>query len=48
VGGVLALREELSASVLIIEQVRNDPLVVASYLGTDDRAINRSDALASN
>jgi ABC-type branched-subunit amino acid transport system ATPase component/ABC-type branched-subunit amino acid transport system permease subunit len=26
------------------EQVRLDPLVVAAYLGTDDRAINRSDA----
>ena len=24
--------------------VRNDPLVVASYLGTDVRAIDRSDA----
>jgi ABC-type branched-subunit amino acid transport system ATPase component/ABC-type branched-subunit amino acid transport system permease subunit len=26
------------------DQVRNDPLVVASYLGTDERAIARSDA----
>ena len=26
------------------ERVRNDPLVVASYLGTDDRAIQRSNA----
>jgi ABC-type branched-subunit amino acid transport system ATPase component/ABC-type branched-subunit amino acid transport system permease subunit len=26
-------------------EVRHDPLVVASYLGTDERAINRSDAL---
>jgi ABC-type branched-subunit amino acid transport system ATPase component len=26
------------------EEVRNDPLVVASYLGTDERAIERSDA----
>ena len=26
------------------ETVRNDPLVVASYLGTDDRAIQRSNA----
>ena len=25
------------------EQVRSDPLVIASYLGTDDRAITRSD-----
>ena len=25
-------------------EVRNDPRVVASYLGTDDRAIDRSDA----
>ncbi|MEQ8841027.1 MAG: branched-chain amino acid ABC transporter permease/ATP-binding protein [Acidimicrobiales bacterium] len=25
------------------ETVRNDPLVIASYLGTDDRAIDRSD-----
>ena len=24
------------------EEVRNDPLVIASYLGTDERAINRS------
>ncbi len=28
------------------EAVRNDPLVVASYLGTDDRAIQRSGATA--
>jgi ABC-type branched-subunit amino acid transport system ATPase component len=28
------------------EHVRNDPLVVASYLGTDDRAIQRSNATA--
>lgn len=27
------------------DEVRNDPLVVASYLGTDDRAIDRSDSL---
>jgi ABC-type branched-subunit amino acid transport system ATPase component len=27
--------------------VRDDPLVVASYLGTDQRAIDRSDAGAS-
>jgi ABC-type branched-subunit amino acid transport system ATPase component len=68
---ILAIREELDASVLIIEhdmplimvmsdrvycleagrviaegapeQVRSDPQVIASYLGTDDRAINRSD-----
>jgi ABC-type branched-subunit amino acid transport system ATPase component len=26
------------------EQVRNDPLVIASYLGTDERAIQRSGA----
>lgn len=26
------------------EVVRNDPLVIASYLGTDDRAIDRSDS----
>ncbi len=26
------------------EQVRNDPMVIASYLGTDQRAIERSDA----
>jgi len=26
------------------EDVRNDPLVIASYLGTDDRAIDRSDS----
>jgi ABC-type branched-subunit amino acid transport system ATPase component len=26
------------------EEVRNDPLVLASYLGTDERAIERSDA----
>ena len=25
------------------EEVRNDPLVIASYLGTDERAINRSE-----
>jgi len=25
------------------DEVRNDPRVVASYLGTDDRAIDRSD-----
>jgi ABC-type branched-subunit amino acid transport system ATPase component len=25
------------------DEVRNDPLVIASYLGTDERAINRSD-----
>ena len=25
-------------------EVRNDPRVIASYLGTDDRAIDRSDA----
>ncbi len=29
------------------EQVRNDPLVIASYLGTDDRAIVRSNQPAS-
>ena len=26
------------------DAVRNDPLVIASYLGTDDRAIDRSDS----
>ena len=26
------------------EDVRNDPLVIASYLGTDERAIERSDS----
>jgi ABC-type branched-subunit amino acid transport system ATPase component len=26
------------------DEVRNDPLVVASYLGTDARAIDRSDS----
>ena len=26
------------------EELRNDPAVVASYLGTDDRAIERSDS----
>lgn len=30
------------------DQVRNDPAVVASYLGTDDRAIARSDAPRSS
>ena len=25
-------------------EVRNDPLVISSYLGTDERAITRSDA----
>jgi len=25
------------------DDVRNDPLVIASYLGTDERAIQRSD-----
>lgn len=30
------------------EDVRNDPLVVGSYLGTDERAIHRSNARASN
>jgi len=29
------------------ESVRSDPLVVASYLGTDDRAIQRSNADAN-
>jgi ABC-type branched-subunit amino acid transport system ATPase component len=29
------------------EQVRSDPLVIASYLGTDERAIQRSDVAAS-
>jgi hypothetical protein len=29
------------------EQVRNDPLVIASYLGTDERAIRRSGTLAA-
>jgi hypothetical protein len=28
------------------ETVRNDPLVIASYLGTDERAIQRSNATA--
>ena len=28
------------------EQVRRDPLVIASYLGTDERAIARSGAAA--
>ncbi|MCC6183974.1 MAG: ABC transporter ATP-binding protein, partial [Microthrixaceae bacterium] len=69
---ILAIRDQLDASVLIIEHdmplimsmsdriyclesgrviaegrpddVRSDPAVVASYLGTDERAINRSDA----
>ena len=27
------------------EHVRNDPAVVSSYLGTDERAIDRSDAV---
>jgi ABC-type sugar transport system ATPase subunit len=68
---LLAIREELSASMIIIEHdmplimamsdrvyclelgvviaegtpsaVRDDPLVIASYLGTDERAIQRSD-----
>ena len=26
------------------DQVRNDPAVVASYLGTDTRAVDRSDS----
>ncbi len=26
------------------DTIRNDPLVIASYLGTDDRAIQRSNA----
>jgi ABC-type branched-subunit amino acid transport system ATPase component len=67
---IRAIREELGASILIIEhdmpmvmsisdriycleagaviaqgtpeEVRNDPLVIASYLGTDERAIQRS------
>jgi ABC-type branched-subunit amino acid transport system ATPase component len=30
------------------DDVRNDPLVVASYLGTDERAIQRSDAAAGS
>ena len=29
-------------------EVRNDPLVIASYLGTDERAIQRSDAAPSD
>jgi ABC-type branched-subunit amino acid transport system ATPase component len=69
---VLRIREELGASVLIVEhdmpfimgisdrvycleagriiaegvpeQVRHDPAVISSYLGTDERAIARSDA----
>ena len=28
------------------EQVRHDPRVIAAYLGTDERAIQRSDATA--
>jgi len=68
---ILAIREQLDASVLVIEhdmplimslsdrvycldtgrviaegtpdEVRDDPAVIASYLGTDERAINRSD-----
>jgi ABC-type branched-subunit amino acid transport system ATPase component len=28
------------------DEVRNDPLVIASYLGTDERAIRRSGAVA--
>lgn len=70
---VLRIREELGASVLVVEhdmpfimgisdrvycleagriiaegvpsEVRNDPAVISSYLGTDDRAIDRSDAV---
>jgi ABC-type branched-subunit amino acid transport system ATPase component len=38
----------LEAGAVIAEgepqSVRNDPLVIDSYLGTDDRAIRRSDA----
>ncbi|MEO6989724.1 MAG: hypothetical protein ABI239_13885, partial [Aquihabitans sp.] len=30
------------------EEVRVDPLVIASYLGTDQRAIDRSDAVRSD
>jgi ABC-type branched-subunit amino acid transport system ATPase component len=26
------------------QEIRNNPLVVASYLGTDERAVNRSGA----
>jgi len=26
------------------DEVRNDPAVISSYLGTDERAISRSDA----
>ena len=29
------------------EEVRNDPRVIASYLGTDERSIERSDGLAT-
>ena len=29
------------------DEVRNDPLVIASYLGTDERAIQRSDSTVS-
>jgi ABC-type branched-subunit amino acid transport system ATPase component len=27
------------------DAVRNDPIVIASYLGTDERAISRSDSM---
>ncbi|MCB0995260.1 MAG: ABC transporter ATP-binding protein, partial [Acidimicrobiales bacterium] len=41
----------LEAGAVIAEGVpdvvRNDPLVIASYLGTDERAIQRSDAGAA-
>ena len=40
----------LEAGAVISEgtplEVRNDPRVIASYLGTDERAINRSEIVA--
>ena len=30
------------------DEVRNDPAVIASYLGTDERAIARSGAMAGD
>ena len=39
---LLHLRDRSAATVILVE---HDPLVVASYLGTDARAIGRSTAL---